>query len=90
MKKLHCPNPSCFDDACNGECMRVNRTASIVLLCTAVVWLSVGCANLKEVDFSITGFEAEWYEPPPLPDHTVILTNAPAGSWIPKLMQRGE
>ena len=90
MKTLHCPNPNCFDDACGGACMRAKRVTSIVLLCAAVVWLSAGCANLKEIDFGIGGLEAEWYEPQTQPKQTVILTNVPAGSWLPRLMQRGE
>lgn len=68
----------------------MKRMLIIVASCAAIIWLSTGCANLKEMDFGITGFEAEWYEPPPLPEKTVVLTNAPAGSWLPKLMQRGE
>ena len=41
-----------------------------------------GCANLKEVDVSLTGIELEYYEPPvPQPQKNV----APLTSW-PKLM----
>jgi hypothetical protein len=68
----------------------MKRMLIIVAICAAIIWLSVGCKNLKEVDFGITGLEAEWYEPPPLPPQTVTLTNAPAGSWLPRLMQRGD
>ncbi len=67
----------------------------LVIAATAaiVIWVGAGCRNLKEVDMSITGFEAEWYEPPPQPvivQPTTAPTNAPAGSWLgaPRLMQR--
>jgi len=67
----------------------MKRLLAIIAISALVIWVGAGCQNLKEVDFSITGFEAEWYEPPPLPP-VVITNNPPAGSsWIPKLMQRG-
>lgn len=68
----------------------VKRFLIILAIATAVVWVGAGCANLKEIDFSITGFEAEWYMPPdPAPITVVAPTNAPAGSsWFPQLMPR--
>ena len=47
-----------------------------------LIILLTGCANLKEVDVSLTGIELEYYEPPvPQPEKNV----APLTSW-PKLM----
>lgn len=65
----------------------MKRLLAIVAIASLVIWVGAGCQNLKEVDLSITGFEAEWYDPPPLPP-VIIVTNAPAASWTPKLMPR--
>ena len=34
---------------------------AIVAIAAFVIWVGAGCANLKEVDIGITGFEAEYY-----------------------------
>ena len=39
----------------------VKRLLSIVAIAAFVIWVGAGCANLKEVDIGITGFEAEYY-----------------------------
>jgi len=39
----------------------VNRLLAIVAIAAFVIWVGAGCANLKEVDIGITGFEAEYY-----------------------------
>ena len=39
----------------------VNRLLAIVAIAAFVIWVGAGCANLKEIDLSITGFEAEYY-----------------------------
>ena len=37
----------------------VNRLLAIGAIAAFVIWVGAGCANLKEVDIGITGFEAE-------------------------------
>ena len=39
----------------------VKRLLAIVAIAAFVIWVGAGCANLKEVDIGITGFEAEYY-----------------------------
>ena len=39
----------------------VKRLLSIVAIAAFVIWVGAGCKNLKEIDLSITGFEAEYY-----------------------------
>ncbi len=89
MRNSHyCKNPYCFEGTCKGECRRKFRLI-IALICFFAIWVGAGCQNLKEVDLSITGFEAEWYEPAdPAPITVVAPTNSPAGSWFPQLMPR--
>lgn len=39
----------------------VTRLLAIVAIAAFVIWAGAGCANLKEIDIGITGFEAEYY-----------------------------
>ena len=39
----------------------MKRLLAIVAVSAFVIWVGAGCANLKEIDLSITGFEAEYY-----------------------------
>jgi len=39
----------------------VKRLLSIVAIAAFVIWVGAGCKNLKEIDISLTGFEAEYY-----------------------------
>ena len=51
----------------------VNNIA-ITLICIMAVAVGQGCSslsNVKEIDFSITGFEAEFYEPTVITNGTV-------------------
>ena len=40
---------------------RMKRLMAIIGIAAFVIWVGAGCANLKEVDIGITGFEAEYY-----------------------------
>ena len=39
----------------------VTRLMAIVAIAAFVIWVGAGCKNLKEIDISLTGFEAEYY-----------------------------
>lgn len=39
----------------------MKRLLSIVAIAAFVIWVGAGCKNLKEIDISLTGFEAEYY-----------------------------
>ena len=39
----------------------MKRLMSIIGIAAFVIWVGAGCKNLKEIDLSITGFEAEYY-----------------------------
>jgi hypothetical protein len=79
----------------------MRRFIIVATLAALAIWVGAGCQNLKEVDFSLTGMEMEWYEPPEpvileAPSANLDLwqnyTNQPA-SWLPRvspprLMQR--
>lgn len=59
-----------FAKSNKGSRSCVNNIA-ITLICIMAVAVGQGCAslsNVKEIDFSITGFEAEFYEPVVIPD----------------------
>ena len=50
----------------NTQRADVKRLATIVALSALVIICGAGCfsmANIKELDFGITGLEAEFYEP---------------------------
>lgn len=39
----------------------MKRCLTIIIIAIMVIWIGAGCKNLKEIDLSITGFEAEYY-----------------------------
>ena len=51
-----------------AEAGGVTRLMAIVAIAAFVIWVGAGCKNLKEIDLSITGFEAEYYPAHPEQD----------------------